>query len=1123
MDGRSAALRLPAFRSSAPSSVSKFSPPSVSTRFAGARSEGRVFNPAVQTDLIFPAAGGDATALCRLFSIVWGVFVTRKYSVFRPTPVRATVAAVLGTTAIAGFIAPVHAQDSGGQLEEVKVTGSRILRRDLDASSPLVTVGSESFENSGTVALETSLNKLPQFVPAVTQFVTQDVQNTATNTVGASTINLRGLGANRTLVLLDDRRAMPVNASLVVDINTIPAAAIKRVEIISGGASSTYGADAVGGVVNFILKNDFEGMEFDTQYGMTELGDDQELRVSGLMGGNFSDNRGNAMFGVEYYKRGAARQDERDFYTKGWADPTVAGTEAFFGGTSYAPGFNLPSQSVVDGIFSQAPQGVDANGNALGVGAGSSFYFNQDGTIFTQADPDGVYRYNGILDNRFRKVSSTGTLQQNQLESLASIPADRYSLFGRADYDVRDDLSFFVQGNFTKTNVRTVLQYSPAVAGWSVNIPRDADHPVPDELAALLDSRTVSPFAPPGTTGPDQPWELDRVLDFLPPRGSSDSNQTYQVLAGLNGALPFSDWTWEGYVSHGNSEVTSVQTGFASLERYRALVLMPNYGKGAVLTGNAVGGGFAGGSATCTTGLPIFDSFIPSQDCIDAITVNLQSKSNMDQDIAEVNLQGALFNLPAGEVRGAVGGSWRKNTYSFLFDNLASSSSYVDSAVGLFPASSTVGEDTVKEGYVEFVVPILADLPAFKRLNLELGYRFSDYDSVGNVDTYKALADWTIVDSVRFRGGFQRANRAPNIGELFLPDTQAVGFTAFGDPCGINTLASYGVNPDTNRNGAAGAAQALAFCQNLIGAASTVYYQNQIPGTGFFPLATVTQQGNVNLKSEVADTYTAGFVFRPTFETKLLSRLTASIDWYRFDISNAIAALSFDTVYSQCMDPLNNPTGDLSNPFCQFITRDPNNGTPAKTLGPYRNVGALKTSGVDLAVDWNADLADMGMANAPGSLGVNLQVTYLDEFKIQEIANAPIIDYAGTVGGVDGNSQGQFRYKTFLTTTYTVGGISAGLRWRHLPSAHAASYAQDPNTPFQGPDHYDIFDLTGNWEINQTYQVRFGIENLLDKDPEITNSNPTPGGTFTTGQGTTLPGYYDVLGRRYFVGFKARF
>jgi iron complex outermembrane recepter protein len=1008
---------------------------------------------------------------------------------------------------MAGFVAPAHAQEADA-LEEVKVTGSRILRRDLDATSPLVTVGSEAFEGTGTVALEQSLNKLPQFVPAVTQFVTTDVQNTATNTAGASTLNLRGLGANRTLVLLDGRRAMPVNASLVVDVNSIPSAAIKRVEVISGGASSAYGADAVGGVVNFILKNDFEGLEFDTQYGITELGDDQELRVTGLMGGNFSDNRGNAMFGLEYYKRGSAEQGERDFFTKGWADPTVAGTEAFWSGAYYAPGGNNPDQNVVNSIFNTATAGSVVNSN--------NFYFNTDATnsLYTQADPDGAYRYNGVLDNRYRKKLSSGTLAQNQLNSLASIPADRYSMFGRADYDITDSLSLFVQGNFTKTSTRSVLQYSPAVAQWGVSVARDAAHPVSAELAQLLDSRP----------NPNANWFFNRVLDYLGPRGSSNDAQTYQVLAGLSGALPFGDWTWETYVSHGNTQTTNRLTGFASNARYRALITAPNYGQGARITSNlpAPGNGTGGTTITCTSGLPVFQDFIPSQDCIDAITANMQNIQNMDQNIAEGNVQGGLFNLPAGEVRGAAGVSWRENTFSYTVDNLASTQGFNDNVIGLFPAASTAGEDSVKEAYAEFLVPLLADLPGVKRMNLELGYRFSDYDSAGSINTYKALINWSIVDSISFRGGFQRANRAPNIGELFLPATQSVGTTAFGDPCGINSTASYGANPNVNPN----SAQAVAFCRQLIGnvTGANTYYNNQVPGTGFFPFATTTNSGNLNLKSEVADTYTAGFVFRPSFESAAISRLTASLDIYSIKIEDAIAALSFDTIYNQCVNPANNPSQTLAgNPFCSFITRDPTTGNPAQTIGSFQNVGTFKTQGVDLNVDWGADLNAIGLASLPGALSVNLAVTYLDKFEAQDIQGAPVLDYSGTVGGINGQSQGQFRYKTFTTIGYSVSGISANLRWRHLPSANAAASVQNPATTFSGPHHYDLLDLTGQWEITQSYQVRFGIENVLDKDPEVTAVNNAAGFAFSSGQGTTLPGYYDVLGRRYFVGFKARF
>lgn len=1049
--------------------------------------------------------------------------MTHKYSIYRPTPVAVAVAAVLGTTAMAGFIAPAHAQE-GEVLEEVRVTGSRILRRDLEATSPLVTVGTENFESTGTVALETSLNKLPQFVPSVSQFTTTDVQNTATNTVGASTINLRGLGANRNLVLLDGRRAMPVNASLVVDINSIPAAAIKRVEVISGGASSAYGADAVGGVVNFILKNDFEGMEFDSQYNMTEFGDDQEFKVSALMGGNFSDNRGNAMFGVEYFKRGAARADEREFYTRGWSDPSTGGTEAFFSDTYFQPNATTPvDQSIVNAIFNQAAAGS--------VSAANNFFFNTDGSIFTATDAEGAYRYNGILDGRFRQTTLQGTIKENQLDQLVSIPSDRYSMFGRADYEIRDNLSMFVQGNFTKNHTRSVLQYSPAVAGWAVSIPRDdASFPIPTELAALLDSRIQADFLGnpildgSGNTisAADAPWTLNRVLDFLGPRSSVNDAQTYQILAGLNGALPFGDWTWEAYASHGNTEVTNGLIGFASLERYRAIVSAPNYGKDAVLTGNggAPGNGFAGATVTCTSGLPIFEDFEVSQDCIDAITGSMQNVTKMDQNIAEVNLQGAVVNLPAGELRAAVGTSWRENTFSYQVDMLAGTASFLDGPVGLFPAGSTFGSTEVKEVYAELLVPVLAGLPAIQRLNLELGYRFSDYDTAGSVDTYKALVDWTITDAVRFRGGYQRANRAPNIGELFLPATQAVGGTSFGDPCATNSIAPYGANPNVNPNFAV----AQALCSELMGgaAAATFYNPDTQPTGGFFPFVTVTNQGNLNLKSETADTLTAGFVFRPSFETPALRRLTASVDWYQIEIEDTIAAVTFDAIYGQCVNPANNPTQDVNNPFCQLLTRDPTTGLPGQTIGSYQNVGKLKTAGIDLSIDWGADLADLGLASVPGAVSVNLTTTYLDTFQTQEIAGDPVRDYAGTVGGLPLQA-GQYRYKTFTTIGYANGGVSGSLRWRHLPSAHAAGYAANPVTPFRGPGHYDIVDLSGNWDISETFQLRFGIENLFDSDPEITNYNPTADLTFDSGQGTTLPGYYDVLGRRYFVGFKTRF
>ena len=338
-----------------------------------------------------------------------------------------------------GLIAAAPAQDQAAarddSLEEITVTGSRIVAPGFGRDQPYGHRRLGAFEHSSTVALEASLNKLPQFVPAVTQFVTTDVQNTATNTVGASTVNLRGLGPNRNLVLLDGRRAMPVNASLVVDINSIPSAAIKRVEIISGGASSAYGADAVGGVVNFILKNDFEGMEFDTQYGITEYGDDQELRISGLMGGNFSDNRGNAMFGVEYFKRGDARQDERDFYTK-----RLGGSErARHGASSSRHGYVAGRATAEPGCRQRHLQPAPA-GPGVVRQRRHSFFVNKDGTLYT--GPGGS-RMACTATTAFSTTVPQGLQARHARPEPARFarvdPAERYSLFGRADYDVNDN------------------------------------------------------------------------------------------------------------------------------------------------------------------------------------------------------------------------------------------------------------------------------------------------------------------------------------------------------------------------------------------------------------------------------------------------------------------------------------------------------------------------------------------------------------------------------------------------------------------------------------------------------------------------------------------------------------
>ena len=261
---------------------------------------------------------------------------------FHRLSVSASIAAILGSAAMYSFSPTVYAAEEEDGLAEVTVTGSRIQRRDLEANSPLVTVDSAALESKSGLNIESYLNQLPSYNPAAAPTVegtNSDVQISAINSVGIASISLRGFGPNRSLVLVDGRRAVPTNALMVVDINSIPSSMIKRVEIISGGASATYGADAIGGVSNFMLRRDFEGLEVDTQYGVTEVGDNEELRASAIMGTAFAEGRGNLVIATEYYDRKGAYDKNRDFYKDGYADPTVAGN--FIGFVMGANGYNF--------------------------------------------------------------------------------------------------------------------------------------------------------------------------------------------------------------------------------------------------------------------------------------------------------------------------------------------------------------------------------------------------------------------------------------------------------------------------------------------------------------------------------------------------------------------------------------------------------------------------------------------------------------------------------------------------------------------------------------------------------------------------------------------------------------
>ena len=1001
---------------------------------------------------------------------------------------------------------PVPAQAQEASEERIVVTGSRLVRRDLTAASPIVTVTNQDFQNSATTSVESVLNQLPQFVPGDTQF-TSSVQNSATNTPGAATLNLRGLGPNRNLVLVDGRRAQPANATLVVDINTIPSAAIESVEIITGGASAVYGPDAMAGVVNFKLKNDFEGLEIDMQTGQTAEGDGEETRLSVLMGMNSSDGRGNIMIGLERTEREGVRQRDRAFYRNGWFDTGNPGGDfimppAFAGNANPNPADEL----VMESLFSGLP-GFDP----ADIGPATDIYFNADGSPFIV---QGALGYNGPIncldcgDYTLMKITDNGNLDQRgrSIGLNASNPMERHSAFVRGTFDINDSISVFTQLNYSTMEVPQSGNVPPAITVWQApSVPRDG-RPLPPVLETLLDSRA----------NPADPWPLFHVLHYNGNIQAVNNNEVWQFMAGVQGQLK-DDWDWEFYASRGETDIEAVNNRLPSLQRYQELVYAPNFGQVENYTPGAVNGVGTGRGylLTCTSGLPILNgsgvnTITPSQDCLDSIDTRLVNRNVLTQDIMEFNLQGGFgdwFEMPAGDIRFAVGASYRENSYQFTPGNPIPQ--LRDNPIGVFANNATGGLIDVTEFYGELLVPV------HEVVDLELGYRRSDFSTAGGQDTSKALFTWQANDSITVRGGVQRANRAPNIAELFTAPTQEVVGHPEQDLCSVTTLSPAGNVPSNpNRQ------QVIDLCRDIIGNSTSgfdtqTYSITGIPGPEgfhrqnppFFPLEIALRQGNPAVGPEKGDTFTLGTVFNGIGD---ISGLTLTLDYYDIEVTDAISPLEVSTVYDNCFNAngVSNPTYDVSNSWCQMIRRNPSTGDREEVDTPFFNLGTLNTSGIDVTVNYTAEVG-------PGTLVFNSFLNFLDNYEFQLAPGARIVDATGTLA-----RGGLFDFQHLTSLNYLWPNLRLGLEWRHLDSARSEAAATSPTTTILGPNAYDTLSLDGGFSFGENYAVRFGIDNLTDEKPELTQSNPAGG---DTNSDITIPGLYDVLGRRYYVGMSISF
>ena len=645
-------------------------------------------------------------------------------------------ASLLAGTFMAGavFAAPAYAQDAetaetAAQEDNfIVVTGSRIQQRNVETAAPVAVVAAEEFKLSGTVNVENVLNALPQVIPGTTAF-----SNNPGN--GAATLNLRGLGSTRTLVLVNGRRWVSFDTNQVVDLNTIPQFLIESVDVVTGGASAVYGSDALAGVVNFRLKK-VEGLEMGGQYALTERGDGARYQMYGAIGTSFDDGRGNATVYAEYYNRESIFQGDRAFSN------FALGAESFGAPLQQFGSSTLPTTRL------NASPSTTVAGTVFPLGSGLVI----DDAIF---DTPGV--------GRPRAGDTYNYAPVNYLQ----IPQERYLLGGYADYEFSDGHRAYTEVTYVNNRVAQELAPTPVTGTFNVNIAAVSpflSQAIINELNTLDARETaannariaagLSPLngAAPGVVS----VALQRRVEETGSRNSLDERNAFRVLAGVTGSIT-DNLNYDAYYSYARTRNANVQSGNISRSAFQ---------RGLDGTDSAIN---------------IFGYNTLTPEMVDQISIAAQNGDVSTVEVANGTISGFLgdFGWGGGEIGFAVGAEYRRVAAQFIPDTALSSGD----VIGFNAGDATEGAYNVKEIFAEINVPIF-ETDGGQRLELTGAARYSDYslENVGSVWTYAGGAEFTVVDGVMLRGQYQRAVRAPNVAELF--GGQAIGFPGTVDPCG---------------------------------------------------------------------------------------------------------------------------------------------------------------------------------------------------------------------------------------------------------------------------------------------------------------------------------------------------
>ncbi|MFC4347969.1 TonB-dependent receptor domain-containing protein [Kordiimonas lipolytica] len=748
-----------------------------------------------------------------------------------------------------------EAEPAVTEFDEIVVTGSRIRRSGTTTPTPVTILDSEALALNGDTRLADTLNELPAIRATQTTGnvnTTDDAQEAGTNF-----LNLRGLGIDRTLVLVNGRRHVGSRpGSAAVDTNTIPSALVDRIEVITGGASAVYGADAVSGVVNLILKDDFEGLAVDGRFGVSDKGDGETYSLSLTGGTNFADDRGNIYVNATYDKSSVIRASNRSYAREN---------------LRFAPNPNNTSSS--DGIADQILFentgfiGTPAGGQVVGPNFesfsefGGPFTFDSNGNIVSQDMGTLVLSY----------LSQGGGFVDLSAYDLLAVPVERMILSGGFKYDLSDDMRFFFDAKYARNESETDGQPTFGLAGDFTGIPGSfilADNPyVPEALSDILAADGLDGFY------------VTRTNVDHGGRQSRSQRDTIQLYAGIEGRLSDTlDYTF--HYQYGRSENTTEFINERINSRYLQQIDAILDADGNIVCRDASGG--------CVP-LNILGPNAATSEALAFSHVDFLTQGELTQHVVNFTVTGdtaGAVELPGGPVGFAFGAEYRDESSSTEEGALRNSGDLF----GISPVADTVGSYDVWELFAEASLPVLRNVPFAQEFNLEGAVRYADYSTIGSATTWKIGADWTPVSDVRFRAVLSQAVRAPNIGELFAAVEQSNVF--LNDPCDVDFIN-------------AGSATRASNCAAL-GIAPGFQSNTDAVTTA------ILSGGNENLQEETADTLTLGVIVTPSF----IPDLSLTVDYWNIDIKDAVNAFPAQVLLNGCVDG-----DSIDNPLCASVSR----------------------------------------------------------------------------------------------------------------------------------------------------------------------------------------------------------